>query len=60
MPKYRVKAKVVLEVETEFDDAEGEGPDPETMAFCLQEDLAEGPWGVNKITVTDFERKLVE
>ncbi len=38
MPLYKVKAKVLIEVETEFDDTEM--PSPDTIKYCVDEDIA--------------------
>ena len=40
MPLYKVKAKVLIEIETEFDD--DIEPTPDTIKFCVDEDIARG------------------
>ncbi|HHY12982.1 MAG TPA: hypothetical protein GX529_10185 [Firmicutes bacterium] len=39
MPLYQVRAKVLVEIKTEFDDAEP--PTADTIKFCVDEDIAE-------------------
>ena len=36
---YKVKAKVLIEIETEFEDTQE--PTAETLKFCVDEDIAE-------------------
>lgn len=57
MARFKVKAKVVVFVETEFDEAEGEMPTASTVEFCMLEDLQNaGCWDVEKIKVQRFKR----
>ena len=44
----KVKAKLLLEVETSFDD---ELSDENTVAFCVEQDLEEMGWQVNAVRV---------
>ena len=55
MPLYQVEAKVLIGIETEFDDTEM--PTPDTIKFCVDEDIAEemGIEGaVNDCKVVEF------
>lgn len=44
MPKYKVKALVKIEIETDFETApdDPDPPTPETIKFCIDEDINEG------------------
>jgi len=55
MPLYKVKAKVLIEIETEFDD--DIEPTPDTIKFCVDEDIAEEmsiEGAVNDCKVVEF------
>lgn len=44
----KIKAKLLIEVETDFDDNIS---DEETVAFCVEEDLEDLGWQVNEVKV---------
>ncbi len=54
MANYRVWAKVLVEVETEFDEAGDNRPIASTVENCMSDDLNDGPWNVNHIEVVGF------
>jgi len=61
MARYKVKAKVVVFVETEFNEAEGEVPTAGTVEFCMLEDLQKaGCWDVEEIEVRGFTRIKID
>lgn len=44
----KIKAKLLIEVETDFDDdISGE----DTVAFCVEQDLEEMGWQINEVKV---------
>jgi hypothetical protein len=45
----KIKAKVLIDIETDFDDMS----DMETVRYCLEQDLQEG-WHVNGIYFKEF------
>lgn len=54
-PKYfepynKIKTKILLEVETDFDD---DMSNKETVKFCLEQDLRELKWQVNSAKIID-------
>jgi len=61
MALYHVAAKVVLEIETEFDEAEDGIPTEETVEFCLLDDIQDaGGWEVKDVKVVNFKRAEIE
>ena len=44
----KIKAKLLIEVETSFDDNLS---DEDTVAFCVEQDLEEMGWQVNEVRV---------
>lgn len=44
----KIKAKLLIEVETDFDDNIS---DEDTVAFCIEEDLEDLGWQVNEVKV---------
>ena len=44
----KIKTKLLLEVETSFED---ELADEDTVAFCVEQDLEEMGWQINNIEV---------
>ena len=53
----KIKAKVLINIETDFDDNEA---DMEAVRYCLEQDLQDGPksaWEVNSIEFKGFHMK---
>ena len=48
----RIKTKLLIEVETSFDDNLS---DEDTVAFCVEQDLEEMGWQVNEVRVYEEE-----
>lgn len=44
----KIKVKLLIEVETSFDD---ELADEDTVAFCVEQDLEEMGWQINEVRV---------
>ena len=49
----KIKAKVLIDIETDFDDNEA---DMEAVRYCLEQDLQEN-WLVNDIKIKEFHMK---
>jgi len=53
---YKVKAKVLIEIETDFEDSQE--PTSDTIKFCVDEDIAENQsigGALNDCTVIEFQ-----
>ncbi|MBY9021635.1 MAG: hypothetical protein KGD67_11295 [Candidatus Lokiarchaeota archaeon] len=53
----KIKAKVLIDIETDFDDNEA---DMETVKYCLEQDLQDrkgASWTVNAIQFKEFHMK---
>lgn len=48
----KIKAKLLIEVETSFDD---DLSDVETVAYCIGEDLQDLGWQINEVKVYEEE-----
>ena len=49
----KIKAKVLIDIETDFDDNES---DMETVRYCLEHDLQDS-WTINSVKFKEFHMK---
>lgn len=60
MARFKVEAEVLMNVITEFEEADGEVPSAETVEFCLLEDLQDTHvWEVTEIKTLRFRREEI-